>query len=281
MLTPLQAPPYHSRMTDSPPSIPSGPPIRLVTFDLYDTLIELSPTRWDRLGGVLSRLAIPHDTSRLMAGDLIAEDYWTETNTERPNRDRPVEEQRRIRSEYLRRWLAACDVVVNDDVLAEVYDRYRAEYETQVRQAVPGIVDGYRVFDEVLPVMRRLAEAGILRAVISNADDDVTDFCRRLAFAEEMDLIVTSATEGWEKPDVRVYRVTLERLGVQPEEAIHIGDQPRSDVVGALDTGMRAALLDRYGRHDRAAHDVPIVGSLGELADLVLAERAQTAAVGS
>ena len=264
-------------MTDSP----SATPIRLVTFDLYDTLIELSPTRWDRLGGVLSSLAIPHDTNRLMAGDLIAEDYWTETNTERPNRDRPIEEQRAIRTEYLRRWLAACDVVVDDDVLAGVYDRYRAEYETQVRQAVPGIVDGYRVFEEVVPVLRRLAEAGIMLAVISNADEDVTDFCHRLAFADEMDLIVTSATEGWEKPDVRVYQVTLERLGVRPEEAIHVGDQPRSDVVGALDTGMRAALLDRYGRHDPAAHRVPVVQSLDALVDLVLAERAQAASVGS
>ena len=268
-------------MDDSASATPSAAPIRLVTFDLYDTLIELQPTRWDRLGGVLSSLAIPHDTSRLMTGDLIAEDYWTETNTERPNRDRPVKEQRTIRTEYLRRWLATADVVVGDDVMAKIYDRYRAEYETQVRQAVPGIVDGYRVYEEVIPVMRRLKAAGILRAVISNADEDVTEFCRRLAFADEMDLIVTSATEGWEKPDVRVYQVTLERLGVRPEAAIHVGDQPRSDVVGALDTGMRAALLDRYRRHDRPAHRVPTVASLDALVDMVLAERAQGAPVGS
>ena len=30
-------------------------PIRLVTFDLYDTLIELVPTRWARLSQVLSQ----------------------------------------------------------------------------------------------------------------------------------------------------------------------------------------------------------------------------------
>lgn len=273
-------------MTDSTLQISPTVPIRLVTFDLYDTLIELSPTRWDRLGGVLSSLAIPHDTSRLMIGDLIAEDYWTETNTERPNRERPIAEQRRIRTEYLRRWLATADVVLGDDVMAEISARYRAEYETQVRQAVPGIVEGYRVFEEVTPVMRRLAEAGVMRAVISNADEDITAFCERLAFADEMDLIVTSATEGWEKPDVRVYQVTLERLGVRPEEAIHVGDQPRSDVVGALATGMRVALLDRYGRHDPAAHRVPSVSSLDALVDLVLAdrvqaERGQVAEVGS
>jgi FMN phosphatase YigB (HAD superfamily) len=81
----------------------ASPPIRLITFDLYDTLIELQPTRWDRLGGVLSALGIPHNAEMLISGDLIAEDYWTETNTERPNRDRPLEEQRAIRDEYMRR----------------------------------------------------------------------------------------------------------------------------------------------------------------------------------
>ena len=259
---------YHSRMDTQ-----THPPLRLITFDLYDTLIELQPTRWDRLGGVLSALAIPHDAARLREGDLIAEDYWTETNTERPNRDRPIEEQRAIRDEYIRRWLQAIDVVVDDATLDEIRSRYRAEYEAQARQAVPGIVDGYRVFEEVIPVMRRLKEAGILRAVISNADDDVTEFCQRLAFADEMDLIVTSATVGWEKPDVRTFRAALDPLGVRPEEALHIGDQARSDVAGALATGMRAALLDRYGRHDPAAHGVPVVGSLTELVDSVLAER--------
>jgi HAD superfamily hydrolase (TIGR01549 family) len=170
------------------------------------------------------------------------------------------------------------DITVDAETLREIRERYRAEYEAQARQAVPGIVDGYRVFPEVLPVMRRLTEAGILRAVISNADEDVTEFCKRLAFADDMDLIVTSATVGWEKPDVRTFRAALDPLGVRPEEALHIGDQPRSDVAGALATGMRAALLDRYGRHDPANHAVPVVRSLTELVDAVLAERAATPA---
>src|SRR5262249_6369370 len=59
-------------------------------------------------------------------------------------------------------------------------------------------------------------------------------------------------------------------LGVDPAEGLHVGDQPRSDVAGALATGMRAALLDRYGRHDPAAVGVPVVRDLGELVDFVL-----------
>jgi putative hydrolase of the HAD superfamily len=86
-----------------------------------------------------------------------------------------------------------------------------------------------------------------------------------------MDLIVTSALVGYEKPDPRTYRAALEPLEIDPERAIHVGDQPKSDVVGALGVGMGAVLLDRYDRHDGV--DVPVVSTLTELADKVVAAR--------
>ena len=254
-------------------------PIRLVTFDLYDTLIELDPTRWERLAGVLTAMGIPHDLAVLKANDLIAEDYWTEINTIQPIRDRDAEIQDEIRVEYMQRWLSASGIEVDREGAATIRNAYRAEYETRVRESIPGLVDGYRVFPDVNRTMRRLRGAGVLCAVISNADDDVTEFCTRLQFAHEMDLIVTSALVGYEKPDVRTFQAALEPLDVEGPDALHIGDQPRSDVAGALAAGMRAALIDRYHRHDPAAHTVPIFHSLDDLVDEVLAINELTGAL--
>jgi putative hydrolase of the HAD superfamily len=128
----------------------------------------------------------------------------------------------------------------------------------------------YLVFADVMPSLHRLRQAGVKRAVISNADDDVTELCTRLDFAHEMNLIVTSAVVGWEKPDVRTFRAALDPLGIDPGAALHIGDQPRSDIAGAVATGMRAALIDRYDRHDPANHEVPIMRNLNDLVDYVL-----------
>lgn len=253
-------------------------PIRLVTFDLYDTLIELDPTRWERLSSVLAERGIPHDLDVLKANDLIAEDYWTEINTIEPIRDRETDVQDEIRIEYMRRWLEASGISVDHDAAASIRHAYRAEHETHARQAIPGLVDGYRVFPDVNRTMQRLRAAGVRVAVISNADDDVTDFCTRLQFAHEMDLIVTSALIGYEKPDVRTFQAALEPLDVAGTDALHIGDQPRSDIVGALATGMRAALIDRYRRHDPARHSVPIFHSLDDLADHVLHVNQRTGA---
>ena len=232
--------------------------------------MELVPTRWERLSGALARRGIAHDLDALKAGDVVAEDYWTEMNTIQPIRDLLQTDQDGIRIEYMRRWLKFASIDVDNETVVAIRHEYRAEYETRAREAVPGLVDGYRVFPDVNRTMQRLRAGGVLTAVISNADADVTEFCKRLDFAHEMDLIVTSAVVGYEKPDVRVYEATLTRLGVDPADALHIGDQPRSDVVGALAMGMQAALIDRYARHDPAQFDVPVFVGFDELVDEVL-----------
>jgi putative hydrolase of the HAD superfamily len=86
-----------------------------------------------------------------------------------------------------------------------------------------------------------------------------------------MDLIVTSALVGYEKPDPRTYHAALEPLGIDPEFAVHVGDQPKSDVVGALGVGMNAVLIDRYGRHNGT--ETPTVSTLTELVDAIVANQ--------
>jgi putative hydrolase of the HAD superfamily len=94
-----------------------------------------------------------------------------------------------------------------------------------------------------------------------------------------MDLIVTSALVGFEKPDIRTFQAAFEPLGVDPALGLHIGDQPKSDVVGAIGAGMRAALIDRYRRHDPGNHEVPVFVGLGALVDYVLEINERTAVV--
>jgi HAD superfamily hydrolase (TIGR01509 family) len=242
-------------------------PIRLVTFDLYDTLIELRPRRWERLASALRRLGIEADPDTLRTADRVAEDYYTEENGRLPIRDRPRAEREAFRLNYMTHWLDDAGLPADPSTVRAAREGYLAEFETP---AVANPASGYQVFDDVLPALARLRRAGIKRAVISNADADVTALCTHLAFAHELNAIVTSAIVGWEKPDVRTFQAALDPLGVDPSDALHIGDQPRSDVAGALATGMRAVLLDRYGRHDPADVGVPVVRDLGALVDLVL-----------
>jgi HAD superfamily hydrolase (TIGR01549 family) len=244
--------------------------IRLVTFDLYDTLIELRPRRWERLATALFRFGIAAEPDVLRIADRVAEDYFTEENGRLPIRDRPRAEREAFRLRYMAIWLDAAGLPSDPATVRAAREGYLAEFETPaVEQDAAG---GYHVFDDVMPALERLRRAGIRRAVISNADADVTALCTHLAFAHVMNAIVTSAIVGWEKPDIRTFRAALDPLGVDPANALHVGDQPRSDVAGALATGMRAVLIDRYGRHDADAASVPVVRDLASLVDLVLAD---------
>lgn len=246
--------------------------IRLVTFDLYDTLIELHPPRWARFHAALAKLDVHVDLERIRLADVVAEDFYTRENGQTPIRDRPAAAREAFRLDFTACWLDAAGIEHDPSLVRAARAGYLAELETPAVETTVGY--GYRAYADVVPALTRLREAGVRRAVISNADADVTELCWAMEFAHEMDLIVTSALVGFEKPDARTYYAALEPLGVDPAEALHIGDQPNSDVVGALAVGMRAALIDRYARHDQAIHEVPVMRDLDALVDYVIATNA-------
>jgi putative hydrolase of the HAD superfamily len=100
-------------------------------------------------------------------------------------------------------------------------------------------------------------------AVVSNWDPTLPTLLAELGLAEFFNFILPSAEVGVEKPDRRIFRLALQRLGLKSQEVVHIGDQYEADVVGARAVGIMPILLDRKGkvRHQ----DVICIGSLAEL----------------
>ena len=101
--------------------------------------------------------------------------------------------------------------------------------------------------------------------MVSNANGTVGALFDRLGLAPFFDAILDSAVEGVEKPDPRLFLLALDRLGMGPEAAVHVGDLYDVDVVGARAAGVRPVLLDEAGLYEAA--DCPRVRSLVELAD--------------
>lgn len=248
-----------SQMTDRP--------IELVTFDLYDTLVETDPPRWERFAAALGRSGMPTGVAEVLRADRAGEDHYTIENGRYPIRDRSPEEVQEFRLAQTATYLGALDLPTDAETVQTVQAHFWDETQSHGKWA-------YCAFDEVPVVLEYLRKHGIKRAIISNADADVTAFCLKMGFAEQMDVIVTSALVGWEKPDSRTFYAALEPLGVAPEAALHVGDQHLSDVKGARAIGMAAALIDRYKRHDPDEHDALNVSSLMSLAEDVVAYNA-------
>jgi putative hydrolase of the HAD superfamily len=120
---------------------------------------------------------------------------------------------------------------------------------------------------EVVPVsVRRLLDRARGRyrmAVISNSNGTLRAKLERVGLAGYFEAVLDSHEEGVEKPDPRIFRRALERLGARPEESLYVGDFYHIDVVGARAAGMEAVLLDPAGAH--ADKPVRRIASIEEL----------------
>jgi putative hydrolase of the HAD superfamily len=110
-----------------------------------------------------------------------------------------------------------------------------------------GISENFELFEDVLPVFDELRRASLRLAVVSNGIRDLTQFVadHRL----DVDAVVDSRSHGRVKPHPTIFRAALERLDVEPSDAVMVGDSLEEDIEGARALGMRAILIDRDDRH--------------------------------
>jgi putative hydrolase of the HAD superfamily len=85
-------------------------------------------------------------------------------------------------------------------------------------------------------------------AVISNWDQRLRPLLRRLRLMNFFDVVVVSGEVGFAKPSPAIFEIAAHRLGLPPNEILHVGDEPGSDVGGARDSGFHAVWLARHGR---------------------------------
>ena len=102
--------------------------------------------------------------------------------------------------------------------------------------------------------LERLKSQGLKLAVVSNADGNVERDAKDFGLAPFFDTIVDSHLVGVAKPDPRIFRIALQRLGVSPEEACYAGDIYSIDMVGARAAGIEAALIDQHDRYHWVEH---------------------------
>ena len=103
----------------------------------------------------------------------------------------------------------------------------------------------WELFSDVIPCFEQLRERGVKISLISNWGKDLRTILPGLAINEYLDDAVISAEVELHKPDPRIFRLALERLGIEPHEAVHVGDQLIADVEGAQAVGIMGVLLDR------------------------------------
>jgi putative hydrolase of the HAD superfamily len=189
--------------------------IKAVLFDLDETLIV-------RAGAIRAFIAGQYRRYADRLGGIGAEDYAA--------RFLAMEDNGRIPKEQLYpAFVTAMGITgVGPDELLEDYRRYYPECAV--------LNPGAR---ETIAALR--AE-GRRTGVISNGNARVQ--LAKLAatgLRELLDTVVVSEAVGLRKPDPAIFRLATENLGIAPDQALFVGDNPEVDIVGAAGAGLQTA----------------------------------------
>lgn len=138
----------------------------------------------------------------------------------------------------------------------QVFDRFLQEELGRVDYKIlTGAVVAYRrardsylvLYPHVNLTLMELAKRGLRLAVVSDAPRFQAWLrLSQLQLQHFFDPVVAFEDTGERKPSPKPFQRALEMLGIDPGEALMIGDWPERDVIGAKQVGIRTAFA-RYG----------------------------------
>ena len=92
-----------------------------------------------------------------------------------------------------------------------------------------------------------LKQKGYTLGIISNNDGFTARKCKEVDIHRYFDIIADSTNIGYVKPDSRIFEYVLDKLGLDAEQCLHVGDLYGSDVLGAKNAGIDVVWLNYRG----------------------------------
>jgi putative hydrolase of the HAD superfamily len=211
--------------------------LRAVLFDLDGTLMNHEAARAAGLQAHLSGWLPGLDVDELSR----LEEEWQRLEAlhydEYTRGECTFAEQRRRRVQGMR---AALEREPADELTADAwFGSYLRHYRT-----------AWSAFDDVLPALAALTAAhpSLALGVVTNGEAEPQRAkLAAIGLSERFRVVVASGEEDVAKPDARIFALACERLGVEHEQAAHVGDRLDLDAEAAVAAGLHGVWLDRLG----------------------------------
>lgn len=144
---------------------------------------------------------------------------------------------------------------------ADRFDAFEAAWPDAFRGAVT-------LFDDVAPFLDALDRSGVRVGLLTNSSRDFTALkLDAVGLGERFDVVATTDTLGYGKPDARAFQHACALLGADSAATVYVGDALDVDARAAAAAGLTGVWLDR-GRSGGQV-GVPVVASLLDLLDLL------------
>ncbi|MFV2062921.1 MAG: HAD family hydrolase [Chloroflexota bacterium] len=231
----------------------------VVLLDVGDTLVRPDPSWRDVYASVFADHGIAATADEFSSAFRAA---WAEWETEGPFEASEEASFRR---------LMELDQLVFDRLgYPDLPESFFRDVEQAFRQR-----SAFHVFPDVIPALDALTAAGLRLAVVSNWGWAAPELLQNLELSRHFEVLSISARVGYQKPHPAIFEHALELMGAAPGDAVHVGDDPGADVVGARRAGIEPILIERSGRryppigHGSLADGAPVIGDMGDLLDLL------------
>ena len=230
--------------------------MKAVFLDWVNTLVRMEPDRHVLCAEMCHEFGIEVDPECALRGIYSAEEEVPE--------GRPIH------------WSSGADpgaVIRYNDIVLRVAGATIPDGDTTMRM-VERARERFRdiqfvLLDDVHPSLAKLKERGMAIAVLSNMNRPLKPFLERFGLMALVDFsLVPAEVGGRGKPDEPIFLEALRRAGVQPSEAVHVGDESFVDGAGARRVGINPILIDRSGLFTDFS-EYSRIGSLLELPALL------------
>ena len=224
-----------------------GMAIRAVSFDLFDTLVDLEMED-------MPRVVVRGRELRSTVGELYAAaraeidldlDAFADAlmEVDKELRRPAFEDYREVPTVH--RFEALCERI---GVAAAQLPQRLTDVHMGLIAERAKLPDGH---PSVMAELSERAQLGLCSnfSYAPTALSLLDDFGLRAHFGA----IAISETVGRRKPHAEIFEVLLDELGVKPEETLHVGDNLVADVLGASALGMRTAWITRRVRDPQSA----------------------------
>ena len=226
--------------------------IKVVTFDFYNTLVKFWPPLEQIQQAACQEFGLNVSEEGITRGYAVADVFFNSENARLPLALRTDPQRLEFFTVYEQMILQEAGLGVSLDLARQVW---------QMASAVP---KEFTPFEDTAGALAEIHDNGYQIGILSNLRRDMDELCDRLGLSRYLDFVLSSADAGAEKPAPPIVHAALRRATAQPEEAVHVGDQHKADVLGARSVGMHAVLLDRSGYHSDV-NDCTRIASLDEL----------------
>ncbi len=140
-------------------------------------------------------------------------------------------------------WWARLRPVVMNAYLAAGITQQVANAAADLLPATYYRPDAWCVLPDAASALERAQRGGYRNVIVSNHAPELPELVRDLGLSRPVELSITSAAIGAEKPNPLIFRRAIDLARAWVDRSWMIGDNPVADIAGAEAVGLRAALV--------------------------------------